>query len=52
MSNNIPNVIYVITEDGDSEIVCECCWKRFKGMQFEIEEVFMCEECYLYNTEE
>ena len=35
-----------------SEMVCECCWKRFDGQLFDLEEVFMCEECYLYNTEE
>lgn len=34
------------------ETVCECCWKVIEGHIFIVDDVAMCEDCYIYHVEE
>ena len=38
-------------ESLDEEIIliCECCWKPIEGQPYTVDEVTMCEECFIYH---
>lgn len=34
----------------NNETVCECCWRVIQGYVFIVDDVAMCEDCYIYHV--
>lgn len=35
----------------NNETICECCWNIIEGQIFIVDDIAMCEDCYIYHEE-
>lgn len=33
-----------------ADTICECCWKPIEGKSFTVDNVTMCEDCFIYHV--